>query len=122
MELIYSNEKLKSQCTSLKEAKKLFGGNAIMAMSLMARINELEAAENIKDIIVQPKFQFHPLHNKGIKKYDGFYAIDVKTRKDPWRIILMPLDEDKKPYFKSIDEIAGFVEIVEIKEVSKHYE
>jgi len=33
------------------------------------------------------------------------------------------LNSDKEPYEKcNIDEIAGAVEIVEIKEVSKHYE
>ena len=122
MELKYASEKLKSQCTSMKEAKKLFGGNDMLAKSLMARINALESAEVIKDIIVQPQFRFHSLYDKGDKKLKGFYSIDVKTRKEQWRIILRPLDIDKKPYVNSIDEIADVVEIVEIKEVSKHYE
>ena len=54
---------------------------------------------------------------------DGFFAIDVKTRRDPWRIIIQPLDEYEEPYDPcNIDEIAGVVRIVEVKEVSKHYE
>ena len=119
MEIIYSNSKLEKQCTSEKDAKKLFGGNEALALSLLARINAMEAAEVIKDIIVQPNFYFHKLKSE----YDGYFAIDVKTRKDPWRIILRPLNDDKEPYDPcNIDEIANVVEIVEIKEVSKHYE
>ena len=123
MELIYSSAKLEKQCTNEKDAKKLFGGNEPLALSLLARINALEAAEVIKDIIVQPNFHFHELHDKGKNKYKGYFAIDVKSRKDPWRIILRPLDDNKEPFdLCNIDEIANIVEIVEIKEVSKHYE
>ena len=82
----------------------------------------LENAKIIKDIIAMPNFHFHPLKNKGRKNLEGYYAIDVKTRKDAWRIILRPLDEKEQPYDISIDQIAEIVEIVEITEVSKHYE
>lgn len=123
MELIYKDNRLQKQCESLKDAKKLLGGNEKMAISLLARINALREAEVIKDIIVQPQFHFHELHDKGKSKLEGFFAIDVKTRKDPWRIILRPLDDNKDPYDPcNIDEIANIVEIVEIREVSKHYE
>ncbi len=123
MELIYVSDKVRQQCNNLKDAKKLFGGDEKLAISLLSRINALESAECIKDIIVQPQFHFHDLHNKGNNRLEGYFAIDVKTRKDPWRIILRPLNSDKEPYEKcNIDEIAGAVEIVEIKEVSKHYE
>ena len=123
MELIYSNSKVENLCTNLKAAQKLFGGNKVLAISLMARITALNEAEIIKDIIVQPQFRFHELNDKGKSKYKGYFAIDVKTRKEPWRIILRPLDEDKKPFDPcNIDEIASVVEIVEIEEVSKHYE
>ncbi len=123
MELIYANNNVCLQCSNMKYAKKLFGGDKKLAISLLARINALEAAECIKDIIVQPQFHFHDLHNRGKSKLRGYFAIDVKTRKDPWRIILRPLDSDKNPYEKcNIDEISNVVEIVEIKEVSKHYE
>lgn len=37
---------------------------------------------------------------------DGFFAIDVKTRRDPWRIIIQPLDDNEEPYDPcNIDEI-----------------
>lgn len=98
MELVYASETLKSQCTNIKAARKLFHGDSQLSISLLARINALQQAET-------------------------FFAIDVKSRKDQWRIILQPLDENEKPYVPcNMDQIAGKVSIVEISEVSKHYE
>lgn len=123
MELVYESGKVEAQCASVKAAKKLFGGDAALATSLLARINALKNAENIKDIIVQPAFHFHKLGDKKGRKLDGYFAIDVKSRKDAWRIILQPLDENREPYDPcNIDKIAGIVKIVKIEEVSKHYE
>lgn len=123
MELVYINDKVKSQCTSVKEANKLFSGDTVLARSLLARINALTNAETIKDIIVQPTFHFHKLLNKNGNDLDGYFAIDVKTRREPWRIIIRPLNEEKEPYDPcNIDGIAGGVRIVRIMEVSKHYE
>lgn len=123
MKLEYASEKVKEQCTNSKAAKKLFDGNELLARSLLARINALENAETIRDIIVQPTFHFHNLKNKKGKNLEGYFAIDVKSRKEMWRIILQPLDKEKQPYDPChIDQIAGIVKIVEITEVSKHYE
>ncbi len=47
MEVVYANKKVCSQCTSLKAAKKLFGGQEALAISLLARINALENALTI---------------------------------------------------------------------------
>ena len=122
MELVYASEKLKKQCTSAAEAKKLFSGDAVLGRSLLSRINALNSAVTIKDIICQPAFHFHSLKNKSGRNLQGFFAIDVKSRKEPWRIILQPLDENKNPYDPcKIDEIAGIVKVVEITEVSNHY-
>ena len=119
MELIYKDTKVEKQCTSLKDARKLFGGNDVLARSLLSRINSLENAEVIKDIILMPPFHFHKLEGNR----EGYFAIDVKSRKELWRIILRPLNEKKEPYKPChIDEIAGIVQIVGIMEVSKHYE
>ena len=94
-----------------------------MSKSLLARINALGSADNIKDIIVQPAFRFHTLRNKKGKDLEGYFAIDVKSIRDPWRIIMQPLNSDKQPYNPcNIDEIAESVRIVEIAEVSRHYE
>ena len=123
MELIYATDKVENLCESLKAAKKFFNGNIVLANSLMARINALKQADTIKDIIVQPTFHFHKLLNKNGRDLEGYFAIDVKSRREQWRIILEPLDENKEPYIPcKIDQIAESVRIVEITEVSKHYE
>ena len=45
---------------------------------------------------------------------EGLFAIDVKTKRDKWRIILCPLDEDEEEFIPChIDEIAGTVKTVE---------
>lgn len=123
MELVYASDKVKTQCTSVKAARKLFGGNNALAVSLIARITALQAAVTIKDIIVQPSFHFHKLDNKLGRNLEGYFAIDVKSRRDQWRIIIQPLDVNKAPFSPCyIDQIAEYVRIVEITEVSKHYE
>ena len=123
MELVYASKKVEEQCTDQRAAKKLFAGNSKLAVSLIARINALEQAVVLKDIIVQPQFHFHKLLNKDGRDLEGLFSIDVKTRRDPWRVILRPLDEDGKQFEScNIDEIAGTVEIVRVEEVSKHYE
>ena len=92
MELVYASETLKSQCTNIKAARKLFHGDSQLSVSLLARINALQQAETLKDIIVQSTFRFHKLKNKGRKNLEGYFAFDVKSRKDQWRIIIQPLD------------------------------
>ena len=119
LQIQYKNKEVEEQCKSVKAARKLFGGGAALTTSLHSRINALQNADTLRDIIVQPRFHFHDLHGN----LDGYFAIDVKTRKEPWRIILQPLDDNEQPYIPcNINEISGIVRIVEIKEVSKHYE
>lgn len=123
MELEYASDKVKLQCTSVKAASKLFGGDAMLVKSLLARVNALGNADHIKDIIVQPAFRFHSLKNKKGRDLEGYFAIDVKSVREPWRIILQPLNKEKQPYNPcNIDEIAESVRVVEITEVSRHYE
>lgn len=123
MELVYASKRIKEQCTSLKAAKRLFGGDAQAAQKLLSKRNALEQAENLRDIVVQPQFHFHKLSNKDGRNLEGLFAIDVKSRANPWRLIIQPLDENREPFVPcNIDEVAGIVRIVGIKEVSKHYE
>ena len=119
MKILFRDDIVRAQCTGLKAALKLFGGDRKMAVSLLARIYAIETADVIKDIILTPTFRFHAL--KG--GFSGFFAMDVKSSRDKWRIILQPLDENEKPFVPChIDEIAAIVRIVEIREVSSHYE
>lgn len=123
MEIEYASDKVRLQCTSVKAANRLFGGDAALTKSLLSRVNALRSADNIKDIIVQPAFRFHDLKNKKGRNPEGYFAIDVKSVREPWRIILQPLNNHKQPYDPcNIHEIAQYVKIVEIAEVSKHYE
>lgn len=123
MELVYSNEKTEEQCTSMKAAKKAFGGDESLAKSLLARINALKQADTINDIIVQPTFHFHKLENKKGRNLEGYFSIDVKSRREQWRIILELLDDGRQPYIPcNIDVVAQKARIVEVMEVSKHYE
>ena len=123
MKVNYSTEKVKNLCEDLRIAKKFFNGNTLLANSLMARINALKQADTIKDIIVQPAFHFHKLINKNGRDLEGYFAIDVKSRREQWRIIIEPLDENEQTYNPfNIDEIAENVRVVEIMEVIKHYE
>ena len=119
MKIHYASSEIELQCTSLKAATKLFGGGKHLATCLLARINAIERADVLKDIIAMPPFHFHNLRGK----MEGYFAIDVKTRRDKWRIVLQPLDEEEQPFDPChIDEIAAIVKIVEIREVSAHYE
>ena len=123
MKVVYTTDKVENLCENLKVAKKFFDGNTMLENSLMARIKPLKQADTIKDIIVQPAFHFHKLINKSGRDLEGYFAIDVKSRREQWRIIIEPLDEDEQSYNPcKIDEIADHVRIVEITEVSKHYE
>ena len=117
MELIYVSEKVETQCNSVKAARKLFGGDTVLATSLLARINAMKMADTIKDIIVQPTFHFHKLDNRHGRDLEGLFAIDVKSRREQWRIILRPLDDNKDPFEPCyIDQISPYVRIVEIME------
>ena len=119
MKVIYATNKVEKQCNDIREATKLFGGNKSLAVSLLARINAIKNADVIHDIIVIPPFHFHKLQGK----LEGYFAIDVKSRRDKWRIIIQPLDDNEQPFVPcNIDEISFRVKIVEIREVSSHYE
>lgn len=123
MKVVFADSETELICTDMKAASKFFGGEKRFAVSLLSRINALKAADTIKDIIVQPVFHFHNLHKHGKIDYAGCFAIDVKSRRDPWRIILEPLDENGNRFESiNIDESAKCVRVVLIREVSKHYE
>ena len=119
MKISYGSSEVEKQCKSLREAQKLFGGNKALANSLLSRVNAIDQATVIKDIIRTKPFRFHKLE----ADYNGLFAIDVKTIRDKWRIILQPLDSNDQPYDPChIDEIADVVTNIKIKEVSGHYE
>ncbi len=116
MEIVYHSKKVEKQCTSFKEAKKEFGER--IATKLMAKINFIEEATCLNDLI-QMTYNFHSLSGKR----DGEFAIDVASRRDPYRLILVPLDDEGNRFVPChIDKIANVSKVVLILEVSKHYE
>ena len=50
LKIEYKNDKVKGQCTSVKTAKKLFGGDETLATCLHSRVNALENADTLRDI------------------------------------------------------------------------
>lgn len=117
MEIIFSSKKVEELCSNFSKAKKEYGG--AIAESLFARINLIKSANDIKDIIAMHNLNFHAL--KGEEK--GKFVIDVKSRRDSWRIILEPLDKNNARFNPcNIDEIISEVKKIMIVKVSKHYE
>lgn len=123
MRIVYSNEKVKIQCSDYEETRKVFGGNRDLTDSFYEKFYYLQGARSLKEIYLIPRFRLHKLRNVGRSRLQGYFAIDVKTHKEPWRIILQPLDDNMHPLSHcDADRTAAFVKIIEIKEISKHYE
>lgn len=60
---------------------------------------------------------------KKVEILRAFFQLMLNQEENSGGFILQPLNSDKEPYVPcNIDEIAGIVKIVEIAEVSKHYE
>lgn len=108
----YKDDRVKKQCTELREARKCFSDK--VARKLHMLINFIEAAEDLQSIINNPRYNFHDL--KGNK--NGLYAMDIDGRKCQYRLIAIFDDFTKEEVFdKKIS-----IQAIEIKEVSKHYE
>ena len=118
MRLVFADSDVEKVCTDRRVAKKLFGGNEPLVRSLFARLSFLESARSIEEVRRYPGMRFHSLRNIG-----GVFAVDVKTVREPWRIILQLLDGNGNPFEPcEIDKVAPFIEILSVEEVSKHYE
>ena len=117
MEIKYKNAKIKKQCTDLKCARKDF--NDIVANLLHSRINFIEQAKSLADIINNPSFHFHGLSGKE----QGLYAIDL-GRRIGFRLIIEPLNENEETLRKEkdIEVLKQCTKIVIVVEVTNHYE
>lgn len=123
MKIIYKTDTVELQCTSVKAARKRFGGDKKIAEKLLSAICSIESAKTLKDIWMNPRLRLHPLHDKKRKKLKGYFAIDVNGQTDKWRVILRPLDENEEPYTDYRLDVKSEKTInVEVVEVSKHYE
>ncbi len=123
MRLVFADSDVEKVCTDRRVAKKLFGGNEPLVRSLFARLSFLESARSIEEVRRYPGMRFHSLRNIGGRNLEGFFAVDVKTVREPWRIILRLLDGNGNPFEPcEIDKVAPFIEILSVEEISKHYE
>ncbi len=116
MKIAYKNEKIKKACSDLIVAKQKYND---VAEKLFSLINFIENAMSLRDIAAVPSYKLHPL--KG--KRSGQFALDIKGRKSKWRLIIVPLNADGEK-FKTKDNgvIYSEAQIIEIREVSDHYE
>lgn len=112
MDITYENDKVKKQCTNIKKAKQDF--SEVDAKKLHQKINFIESAETLADIQAYTPMNFHNL--KDSRK--GEYAIDINGRKSSYRLILKFKGYENTEIFGNAKSIT----VVQIKEVSKHYE
>lgn len=111
MNIQYHNNKIEKSCTNYKFAKKQY--NEKIADRLFKAINFIEEAESLKSVIEYRPFHFHDLN----RDRKGEYAIDIGSRRDGYRLILM--------FYETKDEVFNnAVNITEIifKEMGNHYE
>lgn len=112
MYIEYKTSKVNRQCTDLRQAKKDFPSK--VAEKLIKMINFIEAAENLESVVNFPTYRFHDL--KGNKR--GLYAMDIDGRRGSYRLIVKFDGQDNENLFSD----SSSIEIIQIEEVSNHYE
>ena len=118
MQILYKNKNLKKICTNIQEAKKKYSGK--IPEKLISAINYISSAPSLNDVIEHYPFHFHDL--KGVGK--GLYVIDIGGRTSKYRLIFIPKMNDGTACTN--EQIYGSdainIEIIQVEEVSNHYE
>ncbi len=84
----FKSNRLRKLCTKKKKARKKLG--AEVARSLIKRLYELQAFENLEDVPPHLPFRRHKLYGN----YKGCFAVDIKGA---YRIVFKPIiDTDEK--------------------------
>ena len=111
MEIRYKNKKIRDICENEKKAVKKY--NKIIAEKLIFSIEFLKNSSSLKDVADYKNFRLHEL------KYErkGQFAIDL-GKAIGYRLIIEPITVNEKNEVISYESI----NIVEIMEVSNHYE
>lgn len=123
MKIQYATKKVERICTDCKHGVKFFGGNKLLFENLLACLVKISKANDIGDLQRSHTLRLHKLRKKGHRNLEGYYAVDVKSIRDPWRLIIQFLNSNGEPFTNpDINANAGEIRIVEIEEVSKHYE
>ncbi len=105
MELEYKNAKVEKYCRKKSEAVRKFGKK--VGDKLHLRLTQLTAFETLADVPNTPPFRRHRL--KDLR--EGQFAIDLTER---YRLIIEPLNGE-------IEDLKS-ITIIEVEEVSNHYE
>ena len=113
MEIRYKNKRIRDICENEKKAIKKY--NKIIAEKLIFSIEFLKNSKSLKDVADYNNFNFR-LHEL---KYErkGQFAIDL-GKTTGYRLIIEPVTVNKENEIISYESI----NIVEIMEVSNHYE
>lgn len=108
MEIRYKNKRIWDICENEKKAIKKY--NKIIAEKLIFSIEFLKNSNSLKDVADYQNFRLHEL------KYErkGQFAIDL-GKTTGYRLIIEPITVNEIISYESIN-------IVEIMEVSNHYE
>lgn len=112
MEVHFTNKKVEKQCTSLKQAKKDFSDK--IAQKLHKLINFIESADNLASVMAFPTYHFHDLK----RDREGQYSLAIDGGRGSYRLIVCFHDIDKVTVFAN----ASSIEIIQIEEVSNHYD
>ena len=111
MEIRYKDKKIRDICENEKKAINRY--NKIIAEKLIFSIEFLKNSKSLKDVADYNNFRLHEL------KYErkGQFAIDL-GKTTGYRLIIEPITVNEKNEVISYESI----NIVEIMEVSNHYE
>lgn len=84
-------------------------------MKLFKLITLIKAADNWSDVIVLPRYRFHKLEGK----LEDLYSLDITGVRCSYRLIVSFDDQYSNA---EIFQKSKNIEIVQIEEVSNHYE
>ena len=111
MEIRYKNKRIRDICENEKKAIKEY--NKIIAEKLIFSIEFLKNSNSLKDVADYQNFRLHEL-KYGRKEQ---FAIDL-GKTTGYRLIIEPITVNKENEIISYESI----NIIEIMEVSNHYE
>lgn len=85
MEIVFKSANIKKQSEDHKVLRRQYGNQ--QAVEIVARINELDAAESLHDIRKLPYVRFHALSGN----FKGCFALYLKST---YRMVISPLNGD----------------------------
>ena len=117
MKILYSNKKTERYCNDFNKAVKEFGKE--VTQKLFDLLNAIESFPTLLDLAGLPQYRLHALVQNRKNQYS--FVIHKGSK---WRLIVYPLDENGKLLTNRTNEkeLLGKTVIVEILEISEHYD